>query len=283
MFQDFGAPPLNLRMANSIGFQVTFFAAPVCARPAGGRIAAASKRQAMRSGREVIAGFIRRTRNQFTLRPPGQQAPGEPESRRAGIMRAMIFPVELVVRVYRTLRRVFPRCGMISQAIAFNLFLAFFPFLLIAVGLAASPAGGRVGLMDLISDFTAVLPPGSRQFVQEYLVKGGPQAWKWALLGWSGTLLAGSQVMKLIMEGIHTIYGDSEPMGYLHKQFRGLLLLLVTIAPMLAAAILGILGRPLRGWLAQEYGHRALLEATWTVLFPLAAIVLGIIAQIGRA
>ncbi|HVS74508.1 MAG TPA: YihY/virulence factor BrkB family protein [Candidatus Acidoferrales bacterium] len=193
-------------------------------------------------------------------------------------MRAMIFPVELVVRVYRTLRRVYPRCGMISQAIAFNLFLAFFPFLLIAVGLAASPAGGRVGLMDLISDFTAVLPPGSRQFVQEYLVKRGPQAWKWALLGWSGTLLAGSQVMKLIMEGIHTIYGDSEPMGFLHKQFRGLLLLLVTIAPMLAAAILGILGRPLRGWLAQEYGHRAFLEASWTLLFPLAAVVLGIIA-----
>src|SRR5713101_7145959 len=214
MFQDFGASPLNLRMANSIVFQVTLFAAPACARPAGERIAAARMKQAMSSGRERIADFIRRTQNQFTLRTPGQQAPGEPESRRAGIMRAMIFPVELGVRVYRTLRRVFPRCGMISQAIAFNLFLAFFPFLLIAVGLASSPAGGRAGLMDLITDFTKVLPPGSRQYVQEYLVKRGPQAWKWALLGWSRTMLAGSQVMKLIIDGIHTIYGDSEPMGY---------------------------------------------------------------------
>ena len=34
--------------------------------------------------------------------------------------------------------RVFPQCGVISQAIAFNLFLAFFPALLIAVALAAA-------------------------------------------------------------------------------------------------------------------------------------------------
>ena len=34
---------------------------------------------------------------------------------------------------------------MISQAVAFNLFLAFFPALLIAVGLATSPIGGQVG------------------------------------------------------------------------------------------------------------------------------------------
>jgi len=35
------------------------------------------------------------------------------------------------------------RTSMIAQAIAFNLFLAFFPYLLIAVGLATSPIGGR--------------------------------------------------------------------------------------------------------------------------------------------
>lgn len=175
-------------------------------------------------------------------------------------------------------RRVFPRCSMISQAIAFNLFLAFFPTLLIAVGLATSRIGGRTSLLDMIRDFTYFLPPGSQQLVSEFLVKRAPQAWKLALLGWVGTLLAGSQVMKLVMEGIHVIYGDQEKPGFLHRQFRGLLLLLATIAPLLAAAILGIFGRPLRRWVAQEIGSRSPVHGLWVVFFPLAAMVLAMLA-----
>lgn len=184
----------------------------------------------------------------------------------------------LIARVYRTLRRVFPRCGMLSQAIAFNLFLAFFPTLLIAIAFATSPAGGRANLPELIADLTSFLPPGSQQFVEEYLIKRGPHAWKWVLVGWTGTLLAGSQVMKLVMEGIHVIYGDHERIGYWHRQFRGLVLLLVTLVPMLAASILGVLGRPLRHWLAEEFGRRSLLHNSWTVLFQVAAILLSMIA-----
>ncbi len=184
----------------------------------------------------------------------------------------------LTKRLYRTVGRVFPRCSMISQAIAFNLFLAFFPALLIAVGIASSPIGGRTSLYDLITDITSFLPPGSQQVVSEFLVKRGPQAWKWALVGWTGTLLAGSQVMRLIMQGVHVIYGEEDRMSFFHRQWRGLLLLLVTIAPLLAAAILGVLGRPLRHWLAREFGHRGLFHDSWTFLFPIAAILLGMLA-----
>jgi membrane protein len=174
--------------------------------------------------------------------------------------------------------RVFPRCGMISQAIAFNLFLAFFPALLIMVGFATSRIGGRTSLLDLITDLTAFLPPGSQSIVSEFLVRRGPDAWKLALLGWTGTLLAGSQVMRLLMEGIHRIYGDQEQPGFLHRQLRGLVLLLVTIAPLLAAAILGVLGRPIRRWLALELGPRHILQGWWTIFFPAAAIVLAMLA-----
>ena len=191
-------------------------------------------------------------------------------------MRAMA-RVALAKRAYGVLRRVFPRCGMIAQAIAFKLFLAFFPTMLIAVGFATSPIGGRTSLLEVITDFTNFLPPGSQQIVSEYLTKRGPQAWKWALAGSMGTLLAGSQVMKLIMEGIHIIYGDAERIGWLHRQFRGLILLLITIAPLLAAAILGVLGRPLRRLVAYLFGLRD-IHASWNVLFPLAAILLGMIA-----
>src|SRR2546428_6009786 len=166
---------------------------------------------------------------------------------------AMEFLKFVAERVYRGFRRVFPRCGMISQAIAFNLFLAFFPTLLIAVALATSPVGGRTSLLELIRQITGFLPPGSQQIVSEYLTKRGPEVWKWALAGLTGTLLAGSQVMKLVMQGIQVIYGEEDRMGWLHRQVRGLVLILVTIAPLLAAAILGVLGRPLRRLLAHVF------------------------------
>jgi membrane protein len=187
-------------------------------------------------------------------------------------------PAALALRLFRMIFRVFPRCGMIAQAIAFNLFLAFFPTLLIAVGFATSPVGGRTGMFDLIADFTSFLPPGSQQIVSEFLTRGGPQAWRWALVGWTGTLLAGSQVMKLLMEGIHTVYRDPERMTFLRRQFRALLLLMMTIAPLLIASILGVFGRPLRDWLASELGQGNTVRVLWAFFFHGTAIFLACIS-----
>jgi membrane protein len=190
----------------------------------------------------------------------------------------MIAAAALIKRSYQAVMRVFPRCSMISQAIAFNLFVAFFPAMLIAVGLATSRIGGRTSLLDLIRDLTEFLPPGSQSLVSEFLVRRGTDAWKLALLGMTGTLLAGSQVMKLVMQGIHIIYGDKEEIGFLHRQVRGLLLLLVTIAPLLGAAILGVLGKPLRRWIAREIGNHNSVQNWWTFFFPIVAIVLAMMA-----
>jgi membrane protein len=190
----------------------------------------------------------------------------------------MVSFASIAKRGYSMFTRVFPRCSMISQAIAFNLFLAFFPTLLIAVAVATTRIGGKTSLLELVQDFTAFLPPGSQGIVSEFLVNHGPEAWKVALLGWSGTLLAGSQVMKLVMEGIHIIYGDEEKLGFLHRQFRGLLLLLITIAPLLGAAVLGVLGKPLRRWITHEVGKHSILQGWWTVFFPLAAMVLAMLS-----
>jgi membrane protein len=190
----------------------------------------------------------------------------------------MISAASLSKRSLRTLARVFPRCGMISQAIAFNLFLAFFPTLLLAVAIATSRWGSQTNMLDLITNFTKYLPPGSRQIVSEFLIKRGPQAWKWAVVGWAGTIIAGSQVMKLIMEGIHLVYGDDEKPGFLHRQLRALLLLIATIAPLLIAAILGVFGRPLRRWIAAELGESHPFHGLWTYFFPLAAFTLSLAA-----
>ena len=181
---------------------------------------------------------------------------------------------DVLRRGIRIIARVFPRCSMISQAIAFNLFLAFFPALLIVVAVATTRIGGRTSLLDLIRDLTEFLPPGSQGIVSEFLVNRGPDAWKLALVGWAGTLIAGSQVMKLVMQGIHAIYGDTIKFGFLHRQLRGLALLLITIAPLLAAAILGILGKPLRHWIARELGRRYIVHGWWNVFFPAMAMLL---------
>jgi membrane protein len=199
----------------------------------------------------------------------------------------MIASAALAKRALSMFGRVFPRCGMIAQAVAFNLFLAFFPTLLIAVGLATSPIGGRTNLFDLITDLTALLPPGSQQIVSEFLIKRGPQAWKWALVGWTGTVLAGSQVMRLLMEGIHIVYGDLDRPGFLQRQLRALVLLVVTIAPLLAAAILGVFGRPLRHWIAIELNKSPSIQTLWGFFFHgtaifLAAISLTIIYRVAR-
>src|SRR5208337_2139413 len=95
--------------------------------------------------------------------------------------------LNLTTKMGRVVARVFPRCSMISQAIAFNLFVAFFPAMLMAVGLATSRIGGKTSLLDLIRDLTEFLPPGSQSLVSEFLVKRGPDAWKLAVLGLTGT------------------------------------------------------------------------------------------------
>ena len=190
----------------------------------------------------------------------------------------MISAASLSKRGLRIIARVFPRCSMISQAIAFNLFLAFFPTLLLTVAIATSRWGSQTNMLDLITNFTKYLPPGSRQLVSEFLIKRGPQAWKWVLVGWFGTMIAGSQVMKLIMEGIHVIYNDHEKPGFLHRQLRGLLLLLGTIAPLMIAAILGVFGRPFRHWIAARMGESHPFPGLWTFFFPVAAFTLSLAA-----
>jgi len=184
----------------------------------------------------------------------------------------------VVKRMWRMVGRVYPRCSTIAQAIAFNVFLAFFPTLLLAVGFASSWIGSKTATLDAIRDFTEFLPPGSQAIVGDFLVRGRLDIWKYALVGVVGTLLGGSQVMKLLMEGIQRIYGDEEQIGFLHRQWRGLLLLLITIAPILAAGILGVFGRPLRHWLVGQFGRHDLVHEVWLVLFPLAAMLLAMLA-----
>jgi len=189
-------------------------------------------------------------------------------------------------KLFRTLARVIPQCGMASQAVAFNMFLAFFPILLLALDLARSSLE-RKGGQELLVRLSAILPPGGWQLVSDSLLGREENAWRWALLGWVGTLLVGSQVMKLIMEGIRLIYGDRERHSFLGRQLRGLLLFSGTIVVWLVAVALSVFGRQLGQWMTRGFGMSPLVRGFWSVMLPvlamiLAMLVLAVIYRVAR-
>lgn len=196
-------------------------------------------------------------------------------------------PVSTVNKLLRTLARVIPQCGMVSQAVAFNMFLAFFSILLVALGLLSSSLRGKSG-QDLAVRLSAILPPGSWQLASDFLFRQEVNAWEWVALGWIGTLLVGSQVMKLVMEGIHLIYRDQDRYSFLGRQLRGLLLFCATIVVWLVAVALSVFGRPLRQWTAHLLGKSPVVRGFWNVMLPtlamiMAMLVLALIYRVARS
>jgi membrane protein len=192
----------------------------------------------------------------------------------------------LAKKLFRTLARVIPQCGMVSQAVAFNMFVAFFSSLLVVLGLMSNSLRGRSG-GELAARLSTILPPGSWQLVSDFLLRREVNPWAWVLFGWVGTLLVGSQVMKLIMEGIHLIYGDRERHSFLGRQLRGLLLFCVSIVAWLLAVGLSVFSQPLRQWISREFGPSPLVLGFWTVMLPvlggiLTMFVLALIYRVAR-
>jgi membrane protein len=181
----------------------------------------------------------------------------------------------LAKKLFRTLARVIPQCGMISQAVAFNMFLAFFPSLLVALGLVSSFLGGENGQEP--AWLSAILPPGSWQLVSEFLLRDQMISFRWVLLGWIGTLLVGSQVMKLIMEGIHLIYGDRQRHSFVGRQLRGMLLFCVTVVGWLVAVVLSIFSHPLRQWMTLGFGQSPVVRGFWDIMLPVVGLLLAML------
>src|SRR5580704_2810062 len=108
----------------------------------------------------------------------------------------------------RALARIFPSCMILGQAIAFSMFLAFFPLLLLAIGLLGETSLFREALHEIPEHLVLILPPGSTDVVAAYFVRPVLHPWRWIGLGFIGTLLAGSQVMMGYVEGFRIIEGD---------------------------------------------------------------------------
>src|ERR1700689_64621 len=193
----------------------------------------------------------------------------------------------LLKNLFRGLGRIFPDCITLSQAIAFNMFLAFFPMLLLALGVISSTAAFHGALREVPDRLRLILPPGSEDIVTQYFVRKGQHPWKWFLLGLGGTLIAGSQVMVGFMAGFRTIEGDQVRPAYWRGHLRALLLLLLTFLPALVVVILTVFGKQARGTLIHTFGVPAVVKGLAFVfqaalLFPLSMVVLVLLYRVGR-
>jgi membrane protein len=189
-------------------------------------------------------------------------------------------------RLYRTLTRVIPQCGMVAQAVAFNMFLAFFAVLLTALSFIKSSLEDANG-QEVAMRISAILPPGSWQLISAYVLRQEVNTWYLAVIGWGGTLLVGSQVIKLIIKGIEQIYGDQETHSFLGRQVRGMLLFCLASVAWLFAMALSVFGEPLEEWITYEFWNfwlvRRFLIVTLTVVaMTLAMLVLALIYRVAR-
>lgn len=187
----------------------------------------------------------------------------------------------------RAFGRIFPDCVILSQAIAFNMFLAFFPLLLLLLGVLGGTRLFHDALSEIPTRLVTILPPGSSSVVVEYFVRKTAHPWRWVALGLGGTLIAGTQVMVGYMEGFRVIEGDLLQPGYLRRQLRALLLLCVTIVPMMAVMIFTVFGKQVRTWRFFQTGSPHLArEIEWTcyasAIFVLAMVVLVSLYLLGR-
>ena len=190
-------------------------------------------------------------------------------------------------RFYRAVRRVFPTCVTQTQAIAFNMFLSFFPMLLVVLGMIASSTPLRNALQGMVAGLRPVLPPGTLTILNAFFIQHSAHPLEWGFLGLGGTLLAGTQMMKLMMEGFRMVHSDRQRADFISRHARALLLLIVTIVPSIFIVNLIVFGRQVRAWMLHISSMPVLIRLVWSGLYVAASLliamcVLAIIYRVGR-
>jgi membrane protein len=190
-------------------------------------------------------------------------------------------------RLYRALLRVFPDCITLTQAVAFNMFLAFSPMILVVLGAVAGSAAFRQALQGIIDRLRIVLPPGTLGILNNFLGPHTLRSWQWIFLGLGGTLLAGTQMMKLLMEGFRKVYRDEAQGDAVSRHVRALLLLTVTIVPSILIVNLVVFGRQVRNRMLHISSMPVLIRLTWSGLYIVVSLlialaVLTVIYRVGR-
>ncbi len=187
---------------------------------------------------------------------------------------------------FRSLLRVYPRCVTQAQAVALNLFLAFFPMLLLALGLFSISIELHAEIQELTTRLRRVLPQGSQQLVLDLMTRTTTHPWQWILVGSLGTLLAGTQAMKLMMDGFRIVRGESDRPPFWVHQVRALFLLAAAIGPGLATVVLTVFGKQVRRQMIHVVGMPVLIRGLWAIVYfgvtlLFAVLLLALIYRVG--
>jgi membrane protein len=150
-----------------------------------------------------------------------------------------------------------------AQAVAFNMFVAFFPAIVFLAGVLAY---ADPGLEDLLRGLRAVLPPGSRRAVVESLLALSERPGRLLLIGSVGTVLLGSQLMFSLTRIFASITGKPDRRTFWQYQFRSLVMVFVTVIPWVAVSLLLVFGKFVRSWMIEELGveFSLPLQALWS-------------------
>jgi len=167
------------------------------------------------------------------------------------------------------------------------MFLAFSPMILVVLGAVAGSGAFRQALEGIIARLRIVLPPGTLGILNNFLGRHPRQSWEWVSLGLGGTLLAGTQMMKLLMEGFRLVYGDRNRLGVVTLHVRALLLLTATILPSILIVNLVVFGRQVRNSMLHTSSMPVLIRLTWSGLYIVVSLlialgVLTVIYRVGR-
>ena len=189
-------------------------------------------------------------------------------------------------RFYRAFRRVFPDCVTLTQAVAFNMFLALSPMILVIFGIVASSPAFRLALQESMGRLRVVLPPGTIGMVSSFFSSHSTHPLRWISLGLGGTVLAGTQMMKLLLEGFRLVYGEDDRPDWITRHVRALLLLLATMVPSIFIVNFVVFGRQVRNWLLHTAGMPVLIRLAWSGLYIIVSLlvawaVLTVIYRVG--
>jgi membrane protein len=189
---------------------------------------------------------------------------------------------------FRGFGRIFPDCVTVSQAIAFNMFVAFFPMLLLAIGLLSGSSFFHDAVRAIPDRLNLILPPSSTQVVSDYFLRRGPHSHRWTFLGLGGTLIAGSQVMVGFIESFRLIEGDPIALGYWRRQLRALAMVCSTIIPVSIVVAFTVFGKAVRLWfihrerVSPEFAHELAFVLYGVSVFVFAMTALILLYRLGR-
>ena len=173
-------------------------------------------------------------------------------------------------------RRVFPGCVTLGQAVAFNMFLAFFPMLLFALGVLVATDLFRVAVPQIPANLRMFLPPGGEKIILEYFTRQGVHPQQWIALGLGGTILAGTQAVIGLMYGFRVIDGSDYRESYLRLHLRAVLLLCLIMGPWLVVVLLTVFGKQMRSWLILRLGLPGVVKASMLLAYAGLILCLGV-------